>query len=452
MIPRAEILGPEDLLLKDRVVLYDNTAEWKNTVGRLFAEFQIYPSPRLSWDFEILSAQEGYPEFDMGGPSPIVGTGFCIDRQHWRGHVKPRTRMGTCHTGLAQIAHYGDLDIPCREFTFYLPNTRFLHLCWKSQAEIVSRTREEIEGVDSESSARCTGRSLRASLDDTWHVRLRTSQEAMDWLDPLEENLGVRLTTQGWLYPAQGEERDDKPSFTLMEATDRILMLGRLLTFANAGYVGPLYVEGIPQGDWTTSLFPVGVLVMSRVTPLEQVGTSWITTTSDLASYINLLPVLDRMVSSPQWGETFDTIMVWYLQAVGPQDAQARGRHWAVVANALGAALECLSNTILVAELGNRKAGSKRQAIKDLLGYIGLTAKDQSLVDDFYNVRNDATHAIQKSKLSREERNYILRLATQWVDEVLLWRLGYTGRYRPRASGGVATNPRYDINRRRGDW
>jgi len=45
---------PQDLILKDKVKLYNNIARINDCKGRLLAELQIYPSPRITWEFEML--------------------------------------------------------------------------------------------------------------------------------------------------------------------------------------------------------------------------------------------------------------------------------------------------------------------------------------------------------------------------------------------------------------
>ncbi len=44
----------QELLLQEKVKLYDNIAQINDCQGRLLAELQIYPSPSLNWQFEIL--------------------------------------------------------------------------------------------------------------------------------------------------------------------------------------------------------------------------------------------------------------------------------------------------------------------------------------------------------------------------------------------------------------
>lgn len=48
-------------------------------------------------------------------------------------------------------------------------------------------------------------------------------------------------------------------------------------------------------------------------------------------------------------------------------------------------------------------------------------------------------------------RNEVIQRATQWVDEVLLWRIGYSSNYLDR-SDGYGIQPRYDISKRNPDW
>jgi len=49
MLPKKE-----NLILTDKLVIYNNFAKINDCEGRLLAELQIYPTPRIIWDFEIL--------------------------------------------------------------------------------------------------------------------------------------------------------------------------------------------------------------------------------------------------------------------------------------------------------------------------------------------------------------------------------------------------------------
>jgi hypothetical protein len=56
MIPSSK-----DLILQKKVKLYNNLANIDNCQGRLLAELEIYPHPRIVWDFEVLGDTNNFP-------------------------------------------------------------------------------------------------------------------------------------------------------------------------------------------------------------------------------------------------------------------------------------------------------------------------------------------------------------------------------------------------------
>jgi len=153
----------------------------------------------------------------------------------------------------------------------------------------------------------------------------------------------------------------------------------------------------------------------------------------------------------------FQLILIWYFQAIQPQTAQIRGKPWPVVANAVGAALERLSVTILKRELNVSPGSSARERIGNLLRRVGITQSggccDARYVGSFVDIRNDATHPKPTFAMSPEERDQVLHRAIQWVEEVLLWRLGYDGEYQGNTqSYDVQIGPRYNLSTRESSW
>jgi len=91
-----------------------------------------------------------------------------------------------------------------------------------------------------------------------------------------------------------------------------------------------------------------------------------------------------------------------------------------------------------------------------LLETIGLTKErgydDIEDVQAFVRLRNDAVH-IETSDIPLERVDKSFRQALQWLEEVLLWRLGYAGRYADRTSYfSTSTKPRYDCDLRNPNW
>jgi hypothetical protein len=179
------------------------------------------------------------------------------------------------------------------------------------------------------------------------------------------------------------------------------------------------------------------------------------------------------------WEETLYSVLTWYEQAM--QD-----KAWQIIANALGTLLETLSYIILVLDESNpvtkaehdllfqqkankkdrekrwntgNKPGQERSPtelrLKVVLKRIGLTSQrghnDVNDVHEFYGIRNDATHPTATGQ-GQNRRDELLNQARMWVDEILLWRLGYNGIYTNRCQNQDLTGPRYDLSSRDPNW
>ncbi len=454
---------PHELLLKHTIELYNNIASSGDCVGRLQVKLQVFPSPRIIWEFESLGDKACEPEEKDGElKNPLTGSWFFVDEpfvssRGWGTLVRqPRVRM----KGLARDARYGDLSIQAHSIRFYLPNAQFQRISFEGQGRIEKVIRVEHKEKSWDIGQGTGGRFVTIPLDDSWTIHLETNQEALDWLDPQQENLGTLITTSGRLYHPKednmrAQETHEAPSLSMDDALSKITTLAFLLSFANGGYLGPLYVEALRRnGDE----FEHSARVLAyRTTPLEQIGTTWLTTDSDLEAYIECYPAFDRMGGVTPWKESFDLILKWYFQAIQPQDAQSRGKPWPIVANAVGAALERLAVAILVKELGIRGLGTPTERTRCLLKQIGISKgrgyNDIDFVQTFIGIRNDATHPTPNISVTDDRRNRVLNLAIQWVEETLLWRLGYNGEYRDRSREHYAvTGPRYDLSTRKPDW
>ena len=456
----------KDLLSKQTIELYNNMATSGNCTGRLQARLQVFPSPLIIWEFEALGDTACTPnEVDGKLEHPLVGSGFSITEPIVRGPLQKPIPEQTVHRvetvhGVAREACFGESSIQAHSFTFYLPNARFQIVSFEGQ-DIIKETVRAITGEDSRFiSSGIVGHILSASIDGTWDVHLDTSGEPYKWLDPNQENGGTLITTTGHLYPSkkdseETEQEIEAPSLSIDEALSKIGTLTALLSFANGGYLGPLYVEG-SQRDGKKFKFSANILA-HLTTPLEQIGTTWLTRESDLKAYIQCYPAFDQMIRVPPWNESFDLILAWYFQAIQPQNTQSRGKPWPIVANAVGAALERLCAAILVKERNIRGLKGAREKTEHLLKLIGITKRrgydDIDYVDDFWKTRNDATHPRQNASLTNNERNEVVWRAIQWVEEALLWRLGYNGKYRDRLNqSNVPIEPRYDLSLRNPSW
>ncbi len=126
----CELMIPseKDLILQDSVRLYNNLAKINDCEGRLLAELEIHPTPRLTWDFEVLGElQQGFPCGGIGLSNPLdplIGHLFSIAQPRCTGN---HSRIGPSATlkGYSTQAVYGELNNLANLFIFYLANTRF---------------------------------------------------------------------------------------------------------------------------------------------------------------------------------------------------------------------------------------------------------------------------------------------------------------------------------------
>lgn len=452
------MITSEDLLLKRDVPLYNNIARSGNCVGQLTARFEVYPAPKIHWEFESIGDQACEPpEVSEHVIEALVGSGIAIDRpvvtSRSLGSVTGAPRV--YRQGIASSCAFGSADLRGQAARFYLPNCRFLERNVTGQGSFEQVVRVESgDEHPTERSRRSAGRFVSATLDGTWSLSLETDQEALTWLNPNQNNVGSYITTGGHIYTGSHEngpaERDEVADISIEEAMSLLVVLSLLLSFANGGYVGPLYIEVYQtrEGEIVSS----EMANVYRTTPLEQVGPSWITHDSDLSTYLSSFATLRRLLTIPPWSEIIDLILIWYFEAIQPMSAQARGKPWPVVASAIGAALERIGVAVVVDEFDERGL-SPQERLERLLEIIGISPargyEDTRYVERLLAIRNDATHPRPASGLSPQERDSVINRGIQWLEEVLLWRLGYQGRYLDRTARRYSSiENRYDVSSR----
>lgn len=472
---------PDVNLLQDIIPLYNNLARYKEHEGRLSASLQVFPSPQIVWEFEVLGEevkQKG--SLNTGFPmSPLTGYQFEIEKPVPTMDIHDIETPKEGLSGQALQAVLGDRNFKGHTFRFYLPNTRFqeINIFGQQQIDQIHRVGEEELGTE------ISGRLLESQLDNTWHVSLRTNKDALDWLREQQPNIGSRITAVGILHSAMGKDVKftDYPTLSLDVAQEYIETLSVLLSFLNGGYTGPLYIEGhyYHSSNSESISEPGALVIIPRITPIDLLGTSWCTYDSDLSAYLACFQTIKRMLSQSPWDESFGLILSWYFQAIQPEIMRG-GKMWQVVANALGTALERLSYTILVLEeenptqrenvellfSTNRGKANKVWELKNispsikrlqmLLERIGISLDrgfwDVNEVKNFVDVRNEATHP-KKGIVDYRHIAHLLQQATQWVYEVILWRLGYNGNYLIKTTLGQHSIPhRYDLGTRNTDW
>ncbi len=453
----------DDLILKPALDLYDNLGEMDGHEGRLRVNFQINPFPNLRWDFESLG--KGWPKFDgTGFDGSISGYNFVLDDAigvPTRAIGTPTSIHGFAFGGVAGKAWSGDKNEYPDKISFYLPNSRCL--ISTSEGSLFSDTYQLVymEGQRPELSE---VHPIQSRVGGYWELNLgnnigafiHCNDQSERWLKN-RESQGTYLSAKGEIYYIRDSE-DNENNLTKLEfekALKKIDNLCWLLSFANGGYIGPLVVTASTYGD---SIGEMALFRPYQTTPIELIGKSWVAPETDLGLFMECLPTFESMISSEPWKTVFDLIVIWYFQAIQPNSAQSSGKPWPTVANALGAALELLSVTILEDEFGEptNKLAKKTQ-LEKLLQKIGVfnLDEDAKYAKVFIDVRNDATHPRKLQKYTDEERRLSLRYAKLWVEETLLWRLGYSSGYFRRIPGSKRFSfnpPRYDLSSRLPTW
>jgi hypothetical protein len=455
----------KDILLKNELNIYNNRAKSGESVGRLSVVYNIYPAPAIFWEFETESKEIDLPNYDGEGKlvSPFectyfdLGDPFLYPIDELETHLSLGRRM----TGSATRAIVGDQTITGKSFTFFLPNAKFQHAGMLGKNFRVKEITYKKSKETNEFSGSFREGYLEASIGSGVNLKVYTPVESIEWLKK-PRSIGTYLTTTGELV----SEND----MSINDAVDLLDDVAFLLSFANGGSTAPLLVK-MHQRDYKSE-YP-SVYTAFAVDPIEHIAGTWLDTQSDIEDLLKCFPTFQKMLQSDYWKENYWLITMWYFQAIQPAGIQHGGKYYPVVANALGAALEKLASIILVDEmkiLSNREFNDKNKMhfenkIRKLLELIGITMIGpkydthdpkrgaQDAIWWFKELRNDATHPKNNRNWTYEEVNVILGNAIQWVEEVLLWRLGYAGGYSDRSRNNkFITSPRYDLNTRDSSW
>jgi hypothetical protein len=120
------------------------------------------------------------------------------------------------------------------------------------------------------------------------------------------------LTGLGTIYqPKRAEAADDFPdSLTSLTITEMIGNPCRLLSYANGGFVAPIFIESEkynPKGQEIPRIQTVSALTRTdyQVTSLEQLGSSWLTELSNLKAFVSCFSNFEKMLTQPFWKDTF---------------------------------------------------------------------------------------------------------------------------------------------------
>jgi hypothetical protein len=341
----------EELILADKLVIYNNFAKIEDCEGRLLVELQIYPTPRIVWDFEILRDQQcDFPAiYENLSQNSFIGNSLRVEALSVL-----KGNMGGSASGNASKVIFGDPEDQAHTFYFCITSTKFQEKCIFQdiyEATVCEKRFPREENDNDPGFSRAVGRFIEIPLNPIWNTKLEIMEDSLKWLNKEQGNIGTRLTGIGTIYqPKRAKAADDFPasltSLTITEAQEMIGNLCRLLSYANGGFVAPIYIESEkynPEGQEIPKIQTVSALARTdyQVTSLEQLGESWLMLGSDLTAFVSCFNNFEKMLAQPFWKKTFYFVLIQYFQAI-------RYGNWEIAAIATGAALERLSHAILV--------------------------------------------------------------------------------------------------------
>jgi hypothetical protein len=438
---------------QENVELFNNIGHLDNLEGRLTVWLTINQTPRVHWEFEAARGEYNFDSLSCDPPPQRLTSWDGSDPQlvvekptfTFRGGQRRQSR------GYAEQALYGDIDADAHYFDFYLPNTDFLREAIGSDLATITKA------------LKCE--TFVVEISNGWSVELSTSQDALDWLKPEVQNRGSMITLKVRLFQTKqpSTKIQDLLSISLSDASKMLSDLCLMLSYVNGGYVKPIYAIAKRFVNLETDRIVIedvtSLAEAPLIVPQEELGQGFIRYfgMKDLLDFVQCFPAFQRMLQTPHWKEKWIVLLEWYFQAIPRPSGRRRNVLLPVVANALGTLLENLARIILVEEgtLSNNqfKQLSLKDRINELLSRLGIVG-DNLVVDDFVAIRNNSTHAKSTAlSLTDMQQWEVVQKAVQWVDEVVLWRLGYGGQYRERSLYSIqGIQPRYDLSRRDPSW
>lgn len=438
------------------IELFNNIGNLDNLEGRLTVLLTINPTPRLNWEFEAARGDYTHDSLSFDSPPNHLTSWNEANPQFILENPKFTFRGGSrrISRGYAEQALYGDIDADAHYFEFYLPNTDFLR---DSLGGELGKLTDVLRILNCE--------SFKAEIGNDWSVELITDQKALDWLKPKVQNRGSMITLKIRLFQTQQSSKriQDLLITSLADSRKIISDLCLMLSYANGGYIKSVYTIAKKFSNNeinSTSTENVASLAEAPIiSPQEELGGSFIRYfgITDLLDFIKCFPTFQKMLQTPHWQEKWIVILEWYFQAILKPSGRRRNALIPVVANALGTLLENLARIILVREgrLSNTQFEniSLKNRIEHLHIRLGISG-DTSVIEDFVKIRNNSTHAKSNPiPLDEIQQWEVVLKAVQWVDEVILWRLGYGGQYLERNLQSVSgINPRYDLSLRDSSW
>lgn len=443
-----------NLILEASRKIYNNIAIVENIRGRLTVEFKITTSPLITWEFECLDEAElvDFEEEKQFFRKPIdniIANRIEILNPYCRKlEAKRKAHSKSCcaiaASGFSKEMCIGDISGEINALTFYIPNFRLHAIC-----------REH--NIKNEDSRLKHGPKDTFIFDtpffDNLTLSFETKNSSFEWLDAINENTGILISSVGKIYQC---EKDGKRNMFFQDLNKNIEDLFLLLSFANGGYIFPFFFEGYkfpPEEGHSSSIFKY-FNSKRRITSLEQLSSTWFIEQSDIIKLIQCFDEFTSVFASSNWRDSFKFILANYFLATSTPS-------WQIAASSIGAVLERLAYLILfedekdpIIKKSNKQLfaiGKSKERIISVLEKMGLTKKrginDIEYVVKFINTRNDAVHPISKKVLTEEERWKYIRYGIQWAEELILWRIGYSGWYRDRFGSQEDDNKPYKAGR-----
>lgn len=437
---------------QEGVELFNNIGHLDSLEGRLTVWLTINQTPRVHWEFETARGEYNFDSLSFDPPPQKLTSWDGSDPQlvvgkptfTFRGGQRRQSR------GYAEQALYGDINAGAHYFDFYLPNTVFLREATGGDLAAITKA------------LKCE--SFVVEISNDWSVELSTNQEALDWLKPEVQNRGSMITLKIRLFQTKqpSTKIQDLLSISLSDASKTLSDLCLMLSYINGGYVKSIYAIAKKFVHKTDRVIIEDVSSLAEA-PLigsqEELGQGCIRYfgMKDLLNFVQCFTTFQRMLQTPHWKEKWIVLLEWYFQAIPRASGRGRNVLLPVAANALGTLLENLARIILVEEgtFSNNqfKQLSLKDRINELLSRLGISG-DNLVVDNFVAIRNNSTHAKSTAlSLTDMQQWEVVQKAVQWVDEVVLWRLGYGGQYRERSLYPIqGIQPRYDLSQRDPSW
>jgi hypothetical protein len=457
MFINGDLIGQEE-----DIELFNNIGCLDDLEGRLTAWLTLQRTPRLTWEFE--TARGNYTEYLKSinnRPQKLSsweGSDPCLlvenpTLKSWGGHRRQ-------FSGYAEQVLWGNIDADAHYFDFYIPNTDFIRAATGGSLEDTTRA--------------LNNEPFKVDIGTDWSIEIFTNQKSLNWLDPKTQNRGSMITLKIRLNQTQQvfTNINNLAVKSLNDAKKIISDLCLMLSFANGGYTKPIYGLAKKIANVSTNQI-INVASFAQaplISPQEEIGIGFIRDwgIKDLLEFIKCFPNFQKMLKTNHWHEKWIIVLEWYFQAIPRLSGRRQNALLPVVANALGALLENFAFLILVEdepdlikkEEFNKTKGLRDQGFSGVAHYhidtvlkrIGIST-EKDIAKNFVEIRNNSTHPKKRpTPLNEMEQWEVIYKALQWVDEIILWRLGYTGQYRERRLKGGLIQPRYDLSLRDPNW